>query len=305
MALSPAHARPEFQAGFRSLSVVDPVDGVPMPLFVFYPTDTAEERRRVGPFELSVACEARPVAGRRRLAVLSHGNSGAPLLYRDLMAGLARSGFVVAAPEHPFNNRTDNSRSGTVANLSARPRHVRAVADWMFGDSPWAKHLDGDGYAAIGHSIGGYTVMALAGGRPHSAPAESPDGRSTSIDVAADERLRALVLLAPALVWFRQPGSLRSITQSILMLFGEQDHVFPPGYAEAVVDATVADVGRPDSVTHRVIPGAGHYSFMSPYPEPMRQRSFPPSQDPPGFDREAFQPELIAQVSGFLERHLT
>lgn len=304
MTLSPEHARLGFRAGFRSLSLVEPVDGVPMSVMVFYPTDAVEEQQRVGPFELSVARDAAPVAGRRRLVVLSHGNSGAPLLYRDLMAGLARSGFVVAAPEHPFNNRTDNTRSGTVANLSARPRHLRAVADWMFGDSPWAEHLAADGYAAIGHSIGGYTVLALAGGRPQSAPAESPDGRSTPIDVAADERLRVLVLLAPALVWFRQPRSLSAVTQPLLMLFGEHDHVFPPGYADIVLTNTLADIGRPDRVFHQVVARAGHYSFMSPYPETMRQRSFPPSQDPPGFDREAFQPRLIAQVSDFLEGHL-
>lgn len=304
MALSADPVRFTFRSGFRSLSLVDPVDGVRMPLMVFYPTDSAEERQRVGPFDMSVARDAEPIAGRRRLVVLSHGNSGAPLLYRDLMAGLARRGFVVAAPEHPFNNRNDNSRSGTVANLGARPRHVRAVADWMVGDSPWVDHLDAGGYAAIGHSIGGYTVLALAGGRPQSAPAESPDGRPTPIDVATDERLRALVLMAPALVWFRQPGSLGAVTQPLLMLFGENDHVFPPGYAEMVLTNTLADIGRPDRVFHQVVARAGHYSFMSPYPEAMRQRSFPPSQDPPGFDREAFQPVLIAQVADFLERYL-
>lgn len=302
MGLPTNPARLEFQAGFRSLVLPDPVDGGPMPLMVFYPTVTTEQHQRVGPFDVSIARDAAPVAGRRRLVVLSHGNSGAPLLYRDLMAGLARRGFVIAAPEHPFNNRTDNSRSGTIANLCARPRHLRAVADWMFGDSPWAAHLDADKYAAIGHSIGGYSVLALAGGQAQSAPAESPDGRSMPIDVTADERLSALVLLAPALVWFRQPGSMRAVTQPLLLLFGEHDHVFPPGYAEMVIKNTLADIGRPDRVIHRVVSRAGHYSFMSPYPEAMRQRSFPPSQDPPGFDREAFQPELIAQVSDFLER---
>ena len=302
-ALTPSE-RPAFQAGYRTFSLMDPVDGGPMPLKVFYPTGTAEDHQRVGPFDVSVARDAAPVAGRRRLVLLSHGNSGAPLLYRDLMAGLARQGYVVAAPEHPFNNRIDNSRSGTVANLSARPRHLRAVADWMFRGSPWAGHLDPAVYAAIGHSLGGYTALALAGGRPQSAPAESPDGRPTPIHVAADERLRALVLLAPALVWFRKPDSLSAVTQPLLMLFGEHDHVFPPGYADLVVRNTLAGIGRPEQVFHRVIAGAGHYSFMSPYPEAMRQRSFPPSQDPPGFDRVAFQLELITEVGDFLDRHL-
>jgi len=42
-----------------------------------------------------------------------------------------------------------------------------------------------------------------------------------------------------------------------------------------------------------VVQGAGHFSLLS---------VFPPSQDPPGFDRASYQPRLFADVTDFLRR---
>lgn len=291
-----------YQCGFRKTEVWDAVDQARMPVMVFYPTTEPERPERLGPFELEIARDAVPAGGALPLALISHGSGGAPLLYRTLAQGLARRGFVVAAPEHPFNNRIDNSRANMPDLLAARPRHLRAVADWCFDRSPLADVLVPQAYAVVGHSIGGHTALAIAGGRPAAPPGDPPDGQRVAILVEADERVRAVVLLAPALIAFRSPGSLKHVSVPMLLLLAERDHVFPAGYADLVVRATLADVPDPALVEHRIVPGAGHFAFMSSYPPDMRQRSFPPSQDPPGFDRDQFQRELLVEVADFLRR---
>jgi len=44
---------------------------------------------------------------------------------------------------------------------------------------------------------------------------------------------------------------------------------------------------------------------MSKFPPEMTRPDFKPSQDPPGFDRAAIQPELFADVTAFLQRTLS
>jgi hypothetical protein len=51
---------------------------------------------------------------------------------------------------------------------------------------------------------------------------------------------------------------------------------------------------------HRVVAGAGHFAFLSPYPQEMRAPTIPPSQDPEGFDRDAYEPIFFRDVVTFL-----
>ena len=52
------------------------------------------------------------------------------------------------------------------------------------------------------------------------------------------------------------------------------------------------------------VTGAGHYAFLTPFPHEMKRADFPPSVDPPGFDRPAFHARLEIEVREFLERTL-
>ena len=116
--------------------------------------------------------------------------------------------------------------------------------------------------------------------------------------MVADARVRALVLLAPATVWYRAAEALRNVQVPILLLMGEKDEWTPDFHAQIVLQG-VADRQQ---VQHRIIANAGHYSFFSPFPLEQVSPSFPPSQDPPGFDRARFQGELQAEVLQFLEQ---
>ncbi len=286
--------------GCRLVDIEDTVQGALVPLALLYPADGVEAAEHFGPYTVSVARDAPPAAGAHPLVLISHGNSGTPWAYRQMARHLVQAGFVVALPAHTGNTRHDNSLAGTAANLANRPRHITLAIDAALADPVLKHHIAGDGAAVIGHSIGGYTALAVAGGRPWSGPRESKDGQPQPVPVQADARVRALVLLNPATFWFIA-GSLQTVRVPILMRTGEKDDITPAEHAQKIIDG-VADAAL---VEHREIAGAGHFAFMSKFPPEMTRPNFKPSQDPPGFDRDTVQPELFTDITGFLQRALS
>ena len=288
----------EGSAGFQTIELFDEEMGMAFPVILLYPSSSPEAPGAFGTYTMSTARDGSIMAGLYPLVVISHGTGGTPLVYRTLAAHLARNGFVVAMPEHPRNNRNNNDLAGTAALLAHRPRHVRLVIDWALTSSEFGPHVKADAVAVVGHSLGGYTALALAGGKPTAFPNETPDRKPLKIEVTADARVKALVLLAPAAAWFLAPGSLSEVCLPILMLTAEKDIHTPKWHAEVIRH------GVPDQslVEHRVIANAGHFSFLSPFPAAMASPSFPPSQDPAGFDRERFHEELNSEVLAFLTR---
>lgn len=290
-------------AGCRFVDLTDPVQRAAIPLAFLYPAQAEEATRDFGPYPLEVALDAPPSGRGLPLIVLSHGNNGTPWAYRHLAANLARAGFVVAMPEHPGNSRSDGSLAGTLANLENRPRHIARVIDAALADPVLSDRIDAARIGVIGHSIGGYTALCLAGGRPWAGPPHhpTPDGRPAPVAVEPDARVRAIALLAPATFWFAPEGSLSAVTVPILLRAGERDAITPPFHAERVLRGVGSPQGRVD---FKIVAGAGHFSFMSPFPPAMARADFPPSQDPPGFDRPGFQPLLLADVRDFFLRAL-
>lgn len=283
--------------GCFSTVVNDPVQGVPIPMWFLYPTRVAGRAEQFGPYELNVAMNA-PVEGENLpLVVFSHGGGGSSLTYRDLATYLVRAGFAVVLLEHPGNNRADNSLEGTVANLENRPRHIRVAIDTIFANDIIGHLLSRNKIALIGHSMGGYTSLAITGGCPVAGPHETGTGHIQKITVLTDQRIGSLVLLAPACGWFNYNGSLVNVDVPILLMTAEKDELAPHLKAD-IVKSGVHDPGKVDFC---VIPNAGHHSFQSPFPSSMTRPEFPPSQDPEGFDRVAFQPILHAEILSFLQ----
>lgn len=284
-------------AGFCSIDLLDDVTGAPFPMALMYPARAPEQATRLGPYSLDVAPDAAPDDGAFPLVLISHGTGGSHLAYRTLAQHLARHGVIVGMVKHPHNNRDDNSLVDTLANLENRPRHIGIALDWLFGDACFSSRIQPAAVTLVGHSMGGYTALAVAGGVPTSLPHEAPDGQARRLDVRADPRVSALVLLAPAAVWFREPGALRAVALPTLMLFGERDAYTPFDFHGRLILDGVADRAK---VASRIVANAGHFSFLSPFPPALCNPAFPPSQDPPGFDRPRFLDELHAEVLDFV-----
>lgn len=290
--------RGSMTVGCRAIEVVDGVQGVRVPTWLLYPTQTLERVEKFGVYSLGVAIDA-PIHGDQLpLVVISHGTGSTPWVMRDLALHLVRGGFVVALLAHPGNTRRDDRLANTPANLINRPRHLRRVIDAALADREIGPRLVADRAAVIGHSLGGYTALALAGGLPVSLPHDSPDGRAHPMSVEADPRVRAVVLLAPAAPWLMAEGALAAVDVPVLMRTGEKDLHAPTGFDQVLLhgfrDRTQID--------YRIVPNAGHFSFLSPFPPSLFGPHFPPSQDPPGFDRAAYLLELHAEVLTFLRR---
>jgi predicted dienelactone hydrolase len=281
-----------FTAGLREIEVADARE--PLPVWVLHPATAPEQEVRLGRYPASLARGAAVAEGRFPLVVLSHGTGSSPFLHRELAASLARGGFVVALLRHPGNHREDDALAGTAQILADRPRQVSAVVDALLADPVLRGALTG-AVGVIGHSLGGYTALAVAGGRPTASGSETLDGQPAAVPVTPDERVRAVVLLAPATPWFQEPGALDDVRVPVLMLTGTADEHTDAWHSGLVV-AGIADVDA------RVVEGAGHFSFLSPFPPELTGP--PPSLDPPGFDRVAFSGRMTREVAAFLDRHL-
>ncbi len=291
---------PDCTVGYRPLFVDDAEQGVRLPASVLYPAHAPAQTERFGPYAMELASGADVAPGPPRpLVVVSHGNNGSPWTHRGLAAHLAQAGFVVAMVEHLGNSRSDGSLAGTVANLQNRPRHVRLTLDAV--EAAMGSAVDVTRTGIVGHSIGAYTALAVAGGKASCAPSEAPDGVPFALPVVkGDSRVRGLVLLAPAAGWFWAEGSLADVHLPILLESGELDELAPEMHAQVILRG-VPDRGQ---VQHRIVPGAGHFSFQTPFPPAMVRPDFPPSQDPPGFDRAAFQPILHRDIEAFFRTTL-
>ena len=269
-----------------------------VPAFVLYPTAAEEREVLLGRYPASLAPDAPVHRGPHPIVLVSHGTGSSPFLHRTLAAHLARRGFVVALVEHPRNNRDCDDLAGTDTVLRNRPLHLGAVLGHVLADGDLGPGASGVGVGVVGHSLGGCTALALAGGRPTAFGHETPDGAPAAVPVAEDDRIRALVLLAPATPWFMAPGSLAGVRPPVLVFTGSRDE-HTPAWHGRLVEAGVAG-----PVDHRVVDGAGHFSFLSPFPPHLVSPALPPSQDPPGFDRPAFFETFPKEVRRFLDRHL-
>ena len=288
-----------FAVGYRQVVVADAQLQLTFPVHVLYPTHEAAQAVRVGLYLLEVAAEAIVAPGRFPLVLVSHGTGSSGLLHRQLAQALVQSGYVVGLLEHPHNNRDDDSWANTPQNLVARPRHLQLVLNQLFTDAQLGPALCPGVASLVGHSFGGYSALAIAGGQP--AAVEVAGFERVAIPVpAADERVKALVLLAPAVPWYAAPGALAKVQMSMLLLAGEKDEHTPPQHVELVARGVPATT----PVTFEVVANAGHFSFLTPFPPHRASAAFPPSQDPPGFDRPQFQLTLAQQVASFLTQQL-
>jgi predicted dienelactone hydrolase len=252
-----------------------------------YPCEEASTPTMFGPYELNVRLDAPLARGRFPLVLISHGSGGSPLLYRSVSLHLARSGCIVAALRHAGNTLGDDALADTLENFRNRPRQMLELLEALLGDHTFGRAISDEPVTAIGHSMGGYTALCVAGGEPWTRSREP-------LAVVHDSRIGALVLLAPACGPFLAPRALAKVVAPILALTAEHDSLTP----DSEIRAALAGVPDQNRVTIETVPNAGHFSFLSPFPRHMHHPGFAPAMDPSGFDRDRFHqwlPQLILE----------
>lgn len=296
----------------------------PITVALYYPTQAAARTIAMGPFTLRVAIQASPDARVKGLIVLSHGTGGSELAHTGLAEALARTGYLVAALRHPGDNWQDRSvwQKPPGAFFAERPRQVSRVIDALLADPDWKDRIATDArgprIGALGHSAGGYTVVALVGGQvdlsriaEHCRANRADDpifcgmGRADLAPITepllaptADSRVRAVVAMAPLGVMFTS-ASLAGIRAPVAVYAAELDRwLVPRFHAERIARNT------PGAAYH-AIPNAWHFAFMERPATPIPTADGDASADPPGFDRAALLSRLAVELSAWFDKALT
>jgi predicted dienelactone hydrolase len=311
------------QAGLRTLTVAG---DVPITVALFYPTAAPARALPMGPWQPVVAPGA-PVADApfKGLILLSHGTGGTEFNHHNLATRLASEGYLVAAVRHPGDNWQDRSLVSSGRYFSERPLQLSRTLDALLASPEWGQRIPAGRIGAVGHSAGGYSVLALAGGQaepqraalhcatvqddpgfcalaqgPAGPPPKLEQARAASSPAAAqpqrvavpDPRIRAVVALAPMAVVFT-PESLAAITVPVRVIVAERDAVLTGKYHGGHVVASL-----PRAMASSVA-GAGHFAFMAPSSIPLPSAAGDAAANPPGFDRRAYLPELENEVAAF------
>jgi predicted dienelactone hydrolase len=324
MLLVAAHAQ-AFEVGWMQIQTAGATPDAPKTtVALYYPTRAASRVIAMGPFSVDVAIGGQPVDRVKALILLSHGNAGTELGHSVLAQALARSGYLVAALRHPGDNWQDRSLIETSPGryFDERPRQASRVIDAILADAAWKARIASDSQGplvgALGHSAGGYTVLALAGARPDlsrmrahclAEAAEDPIfcgmGRPglaappSPADTLAlrDERVRAIVAMAPVGVLLTAE-SLATVRPATLIYEAELDRFLVPRFHAEWVASQL-----PAAQLHRVA-NAWHFAFMDTPSMALPSPDGNVAADPPGFDRGSFLKQLAVEVTTFFDQAL-
>jgi predicted dienelactone hydrolase len=319
-----AHAH-AYEAGWMQIQVAGTTADAPATtVALYYPTMAAPRAIAMGPFALDVAIGAQPTGTVKGLILLSHGIGGSELGHSALAQALARDGYLVAALRHPGDNWQDRSliEKSPERYFDERPRQASRVIDAILADPVWKDRIASDSrgprVGALGHSAGGYTVLALAGARAdlsrmraHCQAEASEDpifcglGRSgaampplpAGTPSLQDERVRAIVALAPAGAMLTAE-SLATVRPAIMIYEAELDRFLVPRFHAEWVASNL-----PAPNLHRV-PNAWHFAFMDTPSMSIPSPDGDVAANPPGFDRDAFLKRLAGEIAAFFDKAL-
>jgi len=221
---------------------------------------------------------ATPEAGRFPVALYSHGSGGVGLLAYPFAERMASHGWLVLAPDHVGNTVLDLLTGGDPFGLIGLQRPSDVLATLDAAEDGLSEALSGaadttDVYL-FGHSFGGWTTLAVAGGglqaTDWSRGCGDPDGavctQLTDPETVAafeggfvDARITAIGPQAPAIVDGFSEGSLAALDMPALLQSGFLD-VTTTHQGEAVP----AWQGLADSADLWIdLRKGGHYSFLS------------------------------------------
>jgi predicted dienelactone hydrolase len=200
--------------------------------------------------------------GRVPLIVFSHGFHGCSTQASFLMAAFAAAGYLVVAPDHrdsgcrggmeataqaPFREPT----SWTDATYRDRAEDVRRVIEALTADARFATRIDRSRVGLIGHSLGGYTVLGLAGAWASWHMPEAKAVLALSPYTAPFVVKQTLRELSVPVMY--QGGTLDlRVTPAVRQLDGAFDQSPPPKYyveLEGAGHFAWTDVGRSDHET--------------------------------------------------------
>ncbi len=154
--------------GFQTSTLADPNKERPLEMVVWYPSSTTATPKVIDDnpvFFSALAVRDAPAAvGEYPLVVLSHGFGGSWGNQVWLASAMAQRGFIVAAVNHPGTTSKDRSAQAA-AQLWQRPVDIRRAIDAVLAQPKQFGKVQPDRIAVVGHSLGGWTALEVAGAR--------------------------------------------------------------------------------------------------------------------------------------------
>lgn len=265
------------------------------------------------------------------LILLSHGSGGSALQMAWLGTALARAGFIAAAVDHPGNNAVTGYTPEGFLLWWERATDLSEVLDALEADSELGPHIDKGRIGAAGFSLGGYTVLELAGARTDIAalydvcrkepenplchvpemkgmgsPASmleqvrktSGESLARSSDSYRDPRIHAVFAIAPALAFTQTPESLHALRLPVEVVVGAADPIAPAATSANLIKAQVR------GARETVLPNVAHYTFLDTCLPDGKAEMPEFCTDPAGVDREAVHQQVSGMAVQFFGRGL-
>ncbi|AXL49479.1 peptidase [Paraburkholderia caffeinilytica] len=307
---------------------------------IWYPADPAlpEVAHEIGVpahplFHGHPAVVSAPLSGARAqypLLVLSHGTGGSADSLDWLASALAAEGYIVAGANHPGNNALEPLTRDGFLLWWERATDASEVLDGVLADPMLGPHVDRDRIGAVGFSLGGYTVLELAGARTnlpaferfcaspqadaichppeaarlHEDPqalalalaTPSPEAKASRAhagDSYRDPRVKAVFAIAPALGEAFDNTSFADVAIPVSLLAGEADVTAP-------VDTNIHRIaGFMPKARVTMVPGAAHYTFLDTCLPAGVERLATLCKDNPGVDRDAVHAQTAQRAIDF------
>lgn len=296
----------------------DPDGSIPCALW--YPTHEPAKTSRHGIYDFCVAKKAVIAEGAHPLVVTSHGSGGTRFGHCKTAEFLAQNGYMVLAPEHPFNNFFDDSGVGSARVYSSRSRHLKSALDAVLEDAHWGIVIDADRIAVHGFSLGGFTALTAVGATPFVAGLRQHLRQNREFDttfcgyevivrdgyddeylpVTSDPRYKACMAFAPVSGGLFSKDSLKDISVPVQIYRAERDMILRnPFHAEEIAR------NLPQGCDYHVTEKAGHFSYLSWAREDARSELGELVNDMPGFDRQVVHEKIHQEMLGFLNKALS
>ena len=271
--------------GFHTTTLPDPQNERPLEMVVWYPSTTTATAQLIADnpvFVGALAVRDAPVAaGEHPLVVISHGFRGNWGNQVWLASALAHKGYIVAAVNHPGTTSKDTNPQAA-AQLWQRPADLSRAIDAILAQPQEFGAVAKGQIAVVGHSLGGWTALEIAGARfdperfdqdckVHTKlascsvyqqinPASTPAAKARLAADLRDERVTSIVSL--------DLGQSRGMTDASLVAFPVPTLVIAAGVPSADLPAELesADLARrlPKASNRYVeISDASHFSFMA------------------------------------------
>lgn len=278
--LFPLISSASVNVGFKEIKINEKTEH-PLNIAIWYPAKSQKAKITVADnavfYGSEVMVNAIPIVTDHQypLILLSHGYGGSWRNLSWLAYELSSQGYIVAAPTHHDTSQFYHGGEQFV-KLWLRPQDLSTTINAVTADRTLASIIDKNKIAAIGHSLGGWTVIAFAGARFDSKQFQQDCRIHANLKACQlisalglnhselnnsmqDTRIKAFIALDAGLSRGFAAKSLQALRIPSLIIgagvdVGDMDVNLESGYLQQFLP-------KPFS-TYVVIPDAMHFSFM-------------------------------------------